>query len=110
MCLVQVVPIILSVLTRYNSAIAAHNHGIVIFSRPVIDPDTGPRTPRPGPLNFSNNYALMEYMAANDLAPTLFTLGNELTDNISPTVAADDYNTLAKAVNEIWPDENERPG
>ncbi len=52
----------------------------------------------------------MEYMAANDLAPTLFTLGNELTDNISPTVAADDYNTLAKAVNEIWPDENERPG
>lgn len=76
----------------------------------VIDPDTGPRTPRPGPMNFSNNYALMEYMAANDLAPTLFTLGNELTDNISPTVAADDYNILAKAVSEIWPNENKRPG
>ena len=74
------------------------------YPDPVIDPDTGPRTARPGPFKNENNKALMQYMADSDLVPATFSLGNELPDNLSPEVTAADYRELYDAMTEIWPD------
>lgn len=79
------------------------------YKDPVVDPDTAPRTHRPGPFKNENNRAMLEYMADNDLVPALVSLGNELCDNLDPQTTAADYKELYDTLLEIWPDETKRP-
>lgn len=79
------------------------------YPDPVIDPDTAPRTHRPGPFKNENNVAMLEYMAQLDMVPGILSLGNELTDNLSPEVTAADYREFYDEMVRVWPDETKRP-
>ncbi|XP_065844857.1 uncharacterized protein [Oscarella lobularis] len=57
----------------------------------------------------SNAEALMKYTAQEKLPVAAFEFGNELNHGIDPQVYGEDFATMRKMINEIWPDESNRP-
>jgi len=75
------------------------------YGSPGEDLGGGPRPNRIGPINLTNAEDLLRHLAdyRPDLVPPFLTLGNELPNNLSPSITASDFQQLETIIKRIFP-------